>query len=119
MPAQSSPTPSIESITQLKQIVLGASSEIEEGVKWNAPSFRTREWFATVNLREQKGVSMILHFGAKKNAISESGVAIDDPAGLLKWLGKDRAMVHFRDTAELQASKDALQAVLRECIRHV
>ena len=66
---------------------------IEEGVKWNSLSFRTRggqgEWFATVNLREKQGVGLILRFGAKKNALSETGVAIADPAGLLRWLAKD------------------------------
>ena len=30
---------------------------ISEGVKWNAPSFRTTEWFATMNLRSTKNAA--------------------------------------------------------------
>ncbi|MBN8732351.1 MAG: DUF1801 domain-containing protein [Acidobacteria bacterium] len=110
-------------ILTLRAIVLGADKRIAEGVKWNSLSFRTGgekgEWFATVNLREKQGVGMIVHFGAKKNAISESGVAIADPAGLLRWLAKDRAVVVFRDGAELTVKTAALQTLLREWITHV
>lgn len=110
-------------ILALRRAVLDAGAGIEEGVKWNSLSFRTRggqgEWFATVNLREKQGVGLILHFGAKKNALSETGVAIADPAGLLRWLAKDRAMVVFADAAELRAKSEALQALIREWIGHL
>lgn len=106
-------------VVELRRVVLGADVRILEGIKWNAPSFRTTEYFATTNLRAKQGTGLILHFGAKKNAISESGVDIPDPAGLLRWLGKDRATVEFRDIAELAAKAPALQALLREWIRHV
>lgn len=110
-------------ILALRRVVLDADPRIEEGVKWNSLSFRTPgergEWFATVNLREKQGVGLILHFGAKKNILTETGVAIADPAGLLRWLAKDRAMVVFRDAAGLRAKQDSLQALLREWIGHV
>jgi hypothetical protein len=38
------------------------------GTKWNAPSFRTTEFFATLNLRAKDGVDrvwLVLHLGAK------------------------------------------------------
>jgi len=110
-------------ILALRRIVLDADKRIAEGVKWNSLSFRTEgemgEWFATVNLREKQGVGMILHFGAKKNAIAETGVAIADPEGLLRWLAKDRGAVVFGGGAELKAKKAALQTLLREWIAHV
>jgi hypothetical protein len=106
-------------VVELRRIVLGADARIAEGIKWNAPSFRTTEYFATTNLRAKQGAGLILHFGAKKNAISASGVEIPDPAGLLRWLAKDRATVEFGDAADLTVKAPALQAVLREWIRHV
>jgi hypothetical protein len=106
-------------VVELRRVVLGADARIGEGIKWNAPSFRTTEYFATTNLRAKQGTGLILHFGAKKNAISASGVDIPDPAGLLRWLAKDRATVEFGDAAELKAKAPALQALLREWIRHV
>ena len=42
--------------------------------------------------------------------------AIDDPEGLLRWLGKDRAIVGFADLEELETRSAAFQAVLRQWI---
>lgn len=104
---------------QLCAVIRAAHPSITEGEKWNAPSFRTTEWFATVNLRAKHGTAVILHFGAKKNAISETGVAIDDPQGLLHWLGKDRAQVSFAGAAELATQREAFIAILRQWITHL
>lgn len=111
--------PSNPLIDALCEAIRAAHPSIREGEKWNAPSFRTTEWFATVNLRAKKGTAVILHFGAKKNAISETGVAIEDPEGLLQWLGKDRAQVSFADAAELAARREAFVAVIRQWITHL
>ncbi len=98
----------------VRQAILAASPLIAEGIKWNAPSFRTSEYFATTNLNPKGGgVRVILHTGAKVRASGVSAVAIDDPAGLLQWLAKDRAMVTFADTGDVAAKRSALQAILR------
>ncbi|MEQ1612074.1 MAG: hypothetical protein ABL904_04925 [Hyphomicrobiaceae bacterium] len=56
----------------LRKVILGADPSISDGVKWNAPSFCTTEYFATINLRAKAGVEVILHFGAKRNRISDT-----------------------------------------------
>jgi hypothetical protein len=48
-----------------RQIILDADASIAEGIKWNAPSFYTSEYFATIQLRAKDGVQVILHLGAK------------------------------------------------------
>lgn len=106
-------------VVQLRAAVLAADPAIREGVKWNAPSFRTGEYFATTNLRAKVGVGLVLHFGAKVRSVAAGADTIDDPARLLKWLAKDRAMVEFASEADLQARQASLQAVLRQWIRHV
>jgi hypothetical protein len=53
-------------ILALRQIILGAAPGIGEGIKWNAPSFQTSEYFATFHLRAKDCVQLILHLGAKK-----------------------------------------------------
>lgn len=103
----------------LRSAVRGADPAIAEGIKWKVPSFRTVDYFATMHLRVRQGIGLILHFGAKKTAISASGVDIPDPAGLLDWLARDRALVQFRDEADLAARTPALQALVREWIRHL
>ena len=109
-------------IESVRQIILGLGPEIREGIKRNAPSFRTAEFFATVNLRGKGGdarVWLILHKGAKVKDNSTEEMKITDPAGLLKWLAKDRCLVTFGDAKEIQAKQSALEAIIREWIRQL
>ena len=106
-------------IEAVRQLMLGVDASIAEGIKWNAPSFRTSEYFATTNLRTKAGIGVILHLGAKIRALPAGGVTIDDPTKLLKWLGKDRAMVEFGGSQELRDKAAAFQSVLRQWIRHL
>lgn len=103
----------------LREILLGADPTVAEGIKWNAPSFRTAEYFATTHLRGKGTIGLILHRGAKTREVPAEGLAIADPAGLLKWPGKDRAMIEFRNRAEIDSARDALAAIIRQWIRHV
>lgn len=106
-------------ILALRQAILAADPRIAEGIKWNAPSFRTSEWFATFHLRAKGGVQVILHFGAKVRDRSAARAAIPDPESLLQWLGDDRASVKFRDGADVEAKRSAFAAVIRQWIEHV
>lgn len=101
-------------IEAVRQLILGVSPEIREGIKWNAPSFRTTDDFATFNLRARDCVRLILHTGAKAKDTAKTGVKVADPAGLLEWLAKDRCLVTLRDGKDIQARGAALQALLRE-----
>jgi hypothetical protein len=103
----------------VRALILGADASIAEGIKWNAPSFRTSEYFATTNLRSMDAVQIIMHFGAKVNAISASGVVIEDPDGLLKWLAKDRATIKFHDMKSIKANSKAFAEIVRQWIVHV
>ncbi|MGJ4728893.1 DUF1801 domain-containing protein [Luteimonas sp. SDU101] len=105
-------------IERLRRTILDSDPAIAEGVKWNAPSFRTHEYFATVHLRAKTGIALILHRGAKARA-PEGGMAIDDPDGLLQWLAADRAQIVFADADDVQRRGGALQALLRQWIAMV
>ncbi|MDN3922590.1 DUF1801 domain-containing protein [Roseateles violae] len=106
-------------IEALRAALLGAAPSIAEGIKWNAPSFRTGEYFATTHLREKRGLGLVLHLGAKPRELPAGGLAIDDPARLLKWLAPDRAMIVFADLAAIEANQAALQALVRQWITYV
>jgi hypothetical protein len=106
-------------IEQIRALILGVDPSIAEGIKWNAPSFRTSEYFATTNLRAKGGVGVILHLGARSRALPAGGIAIADPESLLSWLAPDRAAVTFRSAEELQAKAIAFQGILREWITYV
>jgi hypothetical protein len=106
-------------IEAIRAAILGADDSIAEGIKWKAPSFRTSEYFATLNLREKKGIGMILHLGAKVRNLSSGSIVIDDPAKLLKWLGKDRAMIVFESREDFSAKKAAFEHIIKQWIVHV
>lgn len=105
-------------IERLREIVLGADPSVAEGIKWNAPSWRTGEYFATTHLRAKCGLALILHLGAKVRELPAGGVVIDDPAGLLHWLGKDRASIDFASREFLERHATALQVLLRQWIAY-
>ncbi|GAB3339246.1 DUF1801 domain-containing protein [Marilutibacter aestuarii] len=101
-------------VLALRGLVLDANPAIGEAIKWNAPSFHTREHFATMHLRSPHAVQLVLHMGAKKRQMPEN--AIDDPAGLLAWRGADRAIVALPDLAALEGDRGALTAIIQQWI---
>jgi hypothetical protein len=116
--------PQKPTIAALRTLVCSVDPSIEEGIKWNSPSFRTRESFATVNLRTKappgrstSPVALILHLGAKKRARAKP--EISDPNGLLKWLGDDRAMLSFADLSDLEARRGAVESLIEQWIAYV
>jgi len=104
-------------VVALRRILLGIDPAIGEAIKWNAPSFRTTQHFATMQLRRRDAVRLILHLGAKQRELPRAAIA--DPHGLLEWLGPDRAIVSFRSAQELAANEAALVAIVRQWLRHV
>lgn len=111
--------PQKDVIVAVRQVILGAEASIREGVKWNAPSFRTTEWFATFHLRAKDGVRVIMHFGAKQGGGKGARGVVRDPDALLEWLADDRAAVRFADMADVDAKRAAFAAVIREWLPYV
>lgn len=110
--------PEIEAV---RQIILGLDPSIQEGIKWNSPSFRTTDYFATLNLRAKdckERVWLILHGGAKAKGLTLKD-KIADPTGLLEWLANDRCLVTFDNHKDVQSKSRALQSIIREWIRHL
>ncbi len=106
-------------ILMLRQIILAADPNIREEIKWNAPSFRTTEAFATFHLRAKTGLQLVLHLGAKVRETAATGIAVADPAGLLTWLAKDRAVVTFTSLDEVHANQTAFTELIRAWVVHV
>jgi uncharacterized protein YdhG (YjbR/CyaY superfamily) len=111
--------PMKKEIEAVRLIILGVSPEISQGIKWSVPSFRTaKEWFATLNVRSQDSVQLIFHLGAKTRPDLKA-FKLADPNGLLKWLGKDRAVVTLGAGRDIPQNRKALEAIVRAWIKHV
>jgi hypothetical protein len=106
-------------IMALRQLILGVDPAITEEIKWNAPSFRTTEHFATVQLRAKDGVQIIFHRGAKVRATPISAMTIADPTALLTWLAQDRATVVFHNLDEIDCQRAALADLVRAWLVYV
>lgn len=102
----------------VRQAILGARAGIDEGIKWNAPSFRTVDDFATFHLRGKQGLQIILHTGAKVRTLPRGGLQLDDPTGLVKWLAPDRCLVALAAGAA-PAQLAPLQALVRQWLAQV
>lgn len=108
-----------DDIEAVRQILLGVDPSIEEAVKWNAPSFRTADFFATFHLRSQDQVQLVFHTGAKAKATAVSGIEIADPAGLAAWRANDRCVVTLGAGSEIATRRAAFEAFVREWLRWV
>ena len=102
----------------VRKAILGTDPSIADGVKWSSLSFRTGEWFATVNLRSRDSVQLVLHLGAKVGK-AVPAEEVPDPKGLLKWLGKDRALATLGAGPALKANLTALKPLVKAWIRYV
>jgi uncharacterized protein YdhG (YjbR/CyaY superfamily) len=106
-------------IEAVRLIILGVSPAISEGIKWKVPSFRTeKEWFATFNVRSNDSVQLVFHLGAKTRPDMKA-FKLADPNGLMKWLGKDRAMVTLGAGRDIPANRKALEAIVRAWIKQL
>jgi len=95
-------------IQRLRAAILASNGAITEHVKWNAPSFR-HDGIDRVTFRLQPGdrLQLVLHRGARTRDDVEN-FRFEDPADLLEWLAADRAVVTFRDLADVEARQAAV-----------
>jgi hypothetical protein len=101
-------------ITVLRKLLRGADRRVVEEIKWNAPSYKLAEHFATFNLRKRDAIQIVFHTGAKRKATAKAP-QIDDPQSLLQWLAKDRALVTLRAT-DVKPKSAALRALVKQWI---
>lgn len=107
--------PHKEGIELLRRLILDVDSRITEEVKWNAPSFKLEDHFATFKLHPPKNVQLVLHTGAKAKSDAKA-FAIEDTEGLLKWAASDRAVLTLASTAEAQARQAAVLRIVRQWV---
>lgn len=100
-------------IQKIRKVMLSIDPTISEGFKWNSASYRTSEFFATLNLRCTDQVQFVFHTGAKVKASAKAGVEVADPAGLCEWLAKDRCLVSLGAGKQITAKLPAFRELVR------
>jgi hypothetical protein len=104
--------PMKKEIETARKIILGIGPDIGEGIKWNAPSFRAADYFATINLRSKDALQLIFHTGAKVK--ETKAMRLTDPDGLVQWLAKDRCFVTLGAGKSIQQGRTAFEQIVRE-----
>lgn len=94
-------------VQAIREIILGVHPGIIEQVKWNAPSFRYKDYIATFNLRTNEHVHLIFHNPSIASIQHE----------ILEGNYPDRRMTYFTSMADVEAKKAALEYVVRELVR--
>ena len=100
-----------DEIEAVRALILGASGDITERVKWNAPSFCVDgDDRVTLRLQRRDQLQLIFHRGAK--AKDATGFVFEDPSGLIEWAASDRGVLTVRDRADLAAKQDAIATLV-------
>lgn len=93
-------------IIAIREVILDASIQITEDIKWSAPSFAYKENMATVNLRSKKCVSLTFHKGA----------IINDTSGLLEGDSKEARVARFYSMDDVHNKRKNLMAVVQKWV---
>lgn len=110
--------PMKEGVEHLRGVIRAMDPRIVEEVKWNAPSYKLDDHFATFNLRCTTAIQLVLHTGAKVKARA-TPIAVADPEGLLAWPSSDRAVLTLKSVDAAKAHSLAVTAILEQWIRQL
>ena len=95
-------------IEAVRSIIMGVNKDINEEIKWKAPSFNYKgEYLVTFNLRDIKRIHLVFH----NPFISQV------KSTLLEGDYKDRRMAYFTDMRDVKAKKSLLEKALKDLIR--
>ncbi len=95
-------------VEALRSIIKGVNKDINEEIKWNAPSFNYKgEYLATFNLREEKRIHLVFHNPQISKVKSK----------LLEGDYADRRMAYFADMKDVKVKKPMLEKALKDLIK--
>ena len=95
-------------VEALHSIIKGVNKDINEEIKWRAPSFNYKgEYLVTFNLWEEERIHLVFHNPQISKVKSK----------LLEGEYKERRMVYFADMKDIKAKKPMLEKALKDLIK--
>ena len=92
----------------MRSIIKGVSKDINEEVKWKAPSFNYKgEYLVTFNLWETKHIHLVFHNPMIAKVKSK----------LLEGNYEHRRMMYLADMKDIKAKKSELEKILKQLIK--
>lgn len=100
-----------ESLASIVTVLRGVPG-VAESVKWNSPNYALADDFATLQLRRDDAIQVVLHTGAKAKPEHPAIVVDAVPAGA-RWAGHNRLVLTYRQAALSPDDRALLAAVVR------
>ena len=95
-------------VEALRSIIKGVNKNINEEIKWVAPSFNYKgEYLVTFNLRDTKRIHLVFH-NPKISKVKSS---------ILEGDYVDRRMAYFADMKDVKAKRSLLEKALKDLIK--
>jgi uncharacterized protein YdhG (YjbR/CyaY superfamily) len=95
-------------VEAVRAIIKGVSRDINEEIKWKAPSFNYKgEYLVTFNLRDTKRIHLVFHNPEIPKVKSK----------LLEGDYKDRRMLYLANMKDIKAKKSELEKILKQLIK--
>ena len=95
-------------VEAVRSIIKGVSKDINEEVKWKAPSFNYKgEYLVTFNLRDTKRIHLVFHNPMIPKIKSQ----------MLEGDFVDRRMAYFSDMQDIKAKKAEFQRILKQLVK--
>ena len=95
-------------IEAVRSIIKGVNKDINEEIKWRAPSFNYKgEYLVTFNLWEEERIHLVFHNPQISKVKSK----------LLEGEYKERRMAYFADMKDVKAKRSLLEKALKDLIK--
>ena len=100
-------------VEAIRQIVLSTNPEIDEEIKWNAPSFLYTGEMKAFNPKEYKRYIIVMNLHKRILLVFPGGAKVNDKSGLLEGYYADgRRLVYIKDMDDLKGKEDGIRKVI-------
>jgi hypothetical protein len=101
-------------VEELRSIIKKSNPNLEETIKWNAPSYMLNgENRITFNLLNKEGmVKLVLHMGATRKENKKSKPIMTDNTGLIEWRSDIRGVVSFPTLLDITINRQNIVEVI-------
>jgi hypothetical protein len=105
-------------IQLIRETIRAVDPRIQEEVKWNAPSFKLEDHFATFKLYPPGTIQLVLHRGAKPKSPPRQFV-LKGNERLVKWAAPDRCVVSIGSGEVAQENRQAVISLVTQWIKQL
>ncbi len=106
-------------VDELRKLILGLDSELEENIKWNAPNYNYNGVDRiTFNLMNKEGkVKIVIHMGTAKKENKKGEPVIQSPPEFVFWNSDIRGTITFDGIDDIKKKKAKLKDVLTRWLK--